>query len=134
MPSRLICEGRLSFRKIRTNETHAETAQNQRIRRKEEEILKINELKDGMKRVEVEAKVVSKEPTREVLSRYKDVVHRVANASVSDGTGTIKLTLWNDQIEQVNVNDNIKVENGYITTFRGEMQLNVGRYGKLSVL
>lgn len=96
--------------------------------------MKINELKDGMKRVEVEAKVVSKEPTREVLSRYKDVVHRVANASVSDGTGTIKLTLWNDQIEQVNVNDNIKVENGYITTFRGEMQLNVGRYGKLSVL
>ncbi len=86
-----------------------------------------------MKRVEVEAKVVSKDATREVLSRYKDVVHRVANATVSDGTGTIKLTLWNDQIEQVNVNDNIKIENGYITTFRGEMQLNVGRYGKLSV-
>jgi replication factor A1 len=96
--------------------------------------LKIKELKDGMKRVEVEAKVVRKEPTREVLSRYKDVVHRVANASISDGTGTIKLTLWNDQIDQVNVNDSIKVENGYITTFRGEMQLNVGRYGKLSVL
>jgi len=86
-----------------------------------------------MKRVEVEAKVISKDATREVLSRYKDVVHRVANAAVSDGTGTIKLTLWNDQIEQVNVNDNIKVENGYITTFRGEMQLNVGRYGKLTV-
>ena len=86
-----------------------------------------------MKRVEVEAKVLSKDATREVLSRYKDVVHRVANASISDGTGTIKLTLWNDQIEQVNVNDNIKVENGYITTFRGEMQLNVGRYGKLTV-
>ena len=86
-----------------------------------------------MKRVEVEAKVISKDATREVISRYKDVVHRVANAAVSDGTGTIKLTLWNDQIEQVNVNDNIKVENGYITTFRGEMQLNVGRYGKLSV-
>lgn len=96
--------------------------------------MKINELKDGMKRVEVEAKVVSKEPAREVMARYRDVVHKVANASVSDGTGTIKLTLWNDQIDQVNVNDNIKVENGYITTFRGEMQLNVGRYGKLSVL
>ena len=95
--------------------------------------MKIKELRDGMKRVEVEAKVISKDVTREVLSRYKDVVHKVANAAVSDGTGTIKLTLWNDQIEQVNVNDNIKVENGYITTFRGEMQLNVGRYGKLTV-
>ncbi len=86
-----------------------------------------------MRRVEVEAKVLEKSPTREVMSRYKDVVHRVATAIVSDDTGKIKLTLWNEQIGQVNVNDNVKVENGYITTFRGEMQLNVGRYGKLTV-
>jgi len=57
----------------------------------------------------------------------------VATAIISDDTGKIKLTLWNDQIDQVNVNDNVKIENGYITTFRGEMQLNVGRYGKLTV-
>jgi replication factor A1 len=95
--------------------------------------LKIKELKNGMRKVEVEAKVVEKTPTREVMSRYKDVVHRVATAMVSDDTGQIKLTLWNDQIEQVNVEDKVKVENGYITTFRGEMQLNVGRYGKLTV-
>ncbi len=86
-----------------------------------------------MRRVDVEAKVVEKSPTREVMSRYKDVVHRVATAIVSDDTGKIKLTLWNEQIDQVNVNDKVKVENGYITTFRGEMQLNVGRYGKLTV-
>ncbi len=95
--------------------------------------MKIKELRNGMRKVEVEAKVVEKTPTREVMSRYKDVVHRVATAMVSDDTGQIKLTLWNDQIEQVNVEDKVKVENGYITTFRGEMQLNVGRYGKLTV-
>lgn len=95
--------------------------------------MKIKELRNGMRRVDVEAKVLEKTPTREVMSRYKDVVHRVATAIVSDDTGKIKLTLWNEQIGQVNVNDNIKVENGYITTFRGEMQLNVGRYGKLTV-
>jgi len=86
-----------------------------------------------MRRVDVQAKVIGKAPTREVLSRYKDVIHRVADASISDETGTIKLTLWNEQIDQVNINDNIKIENGYVTTFRGEIQLNVGRYGKLSV-
>ena len=95
--------------------------------------MKIKDLRDGMKRVDVEAKIIEKSSAREVLSRYKDVVHKVANATISDGTGTIKLTLWNDQIDQVKVDDNIKIENGYITTFRGEMQLNVGRYGKLSV-
>ncbi|HKZ93807.1 MAG TPA: OB-fold nucleic acid binding domain-containing protein [Candidatus Bathyarchaeia archaeon] len=95
--------------------------------------MKIKDLKDGMKKVEVEAKVTEKTGPREVISRYKDQVYRVANATISDGTGNIKLTLWNDQIEQVNVNDNIRVENGYITSFRGEIQLNVGRYGKLSI-
>ena len=95
--------------------------------------MKIKDLKDGMKGVEVEAKVIEKTGPREVLSRYKDVVHRVANATISDGTGNIKLTLWNEQINQVNVNDNVKIEKGYVTSFRGEIQLNVGRYGKLSV-
>jgi replication factor A1 len=95
--------------------------------------LKIKELRNGMRRVNVEAKVLEKSTPREVMSRYRDVVHRVATAIISDDTGQIKLTLWNDQIDQVNVNDNIKIENGYVTTFRGEMQLNVGRYGKLTV-
>jgi len=97
-------------------------------------LTKIKELKDGMKRVEIEAKVVEIEPAREVMARYKDMVHRVANAKISDDTGTIKLTLWNNQIEQVKQNDTIKVANGYITSFRGEIQLNIGRYGTLTVL
>jgi len=96
--------------------------------------LKIKDLRDGTKRVDIEAKVIEKTSPREVLSRYKDVVLRVANATISDETGTIKLTLWNDQIDQVKVNDTIKIENGYVTSFRGEIQLNIGRYGKLSVL
>ena len=95
--------------------------------------MKIKELRDGMRRVTVAAKVIEKSEAREVSSRYKDETYQVADALISDETGTIKLTLWNEQIEQVNVDDTVKVENGYITTFRGEIQLNVGRYGILSV-
>jgi len=86
-----------------------------------------------MKRVNVEAKVMEKGNPREVMSRFKDETYRVADAVVEDETGSIKLTLWNEQIDQVNVNDKIKVENGYVTSFKGEIQLNVGRYGKLTV-
>jgi replication factor A1 len=96
--------------------------------------LKIKDLQDGMKRVDIEAQVTEKAPTREVMARYKDVVHRVADAIIQDETGTIKLTLWNEQIEQVKVNDRIRIENGYVTSFRGEIQLNIGRYGKFSAL
>jgi replication factor A1 len=86
-----------------------------------------------MKRVNVEAKVVEKGNTREVTSRYKDETYKVADAVVADESGSIKLTLWNEQIDQVNVNDNIKIENGYVTSFKSEIQLNVGKFGKLTV-
>lgn len=87
-----------------------------------------------MRRVDVEAKVVQKSDAREVRSRYNNQTYRVADATIKDETGTIKLTLWNEQIDQVNVDDTVKIENGYIRSFRGEIQLNAGRYGKLSVL
>ena len=95
--------------------------------------MKIKEFRNGMKNVSVEAKVVEKSEAREVLSRFKDETYRVATAVIADETGKIKLTLWNDQINQVNINDTVKVENGYVTSFKGEIQLNVGKYGTLTV-
>jgi replication factor A1 len=95
--------------------------------------MKIKDLRNGMKRVNVEAKVTEISDTREVSSRYKDETYKVATAMVTDETGTIKLTLWNEQIDRVNVDNTVKVENGYVTSFRGEIQLNVGKYGKLTV-
>jgi len=86
-----------------------------------------------MKKVNIEAKVMEKSDTREVVSRFKDQTYKVATAIIADDTGTIKLTLWNEQIDRVNVNNTVKVENGYVTSFRGEIQLNTGKYGSLTV-
>jgi len=94
--------------------------------------MKIIELKPGMRRVDISAKVLNISETREVTTRAGEQ-SRVATADVTDDSGTVKLTLWNEQIDQVKSNDNIKIENGYVTSFRGETQLNVGRYGKLTV-
>ncbi len=86
-----------------------------------------------MKRVTVEAKVVEKGDPREVRSRYKDETYKIVDAVIADETGSVKLTLWNEQIDQVNVGDNVKIENGYVTSFKGEIQLNVGKFGTLTV-
>ena len=96
--------------------------------------MEIKDLKNGMKRVEVEAVVMEKGNPRQVQSRFKDETYTVADAIVQDETGTIKLTLWNEQIDQVQVGNRIKIENGYVTSFKAEIQLNVGKYGKLTVL
>ena len=93
----------------------------------------IKELQDGMKRVSVEAKVVDKGDPREVKSRFKDETYRIVDAVVADESGSVKLTLWNEQIDQITVGDNIKIENGYVTSFKSEIQLNVGKFGKLTV-
>ncbi|MCD6088575.1 DNA-binding protein [Candidatus Bathyarchaeota archaeon] len=96
--------------------------------------MKIGDLRQGMRRVDVEAKVLEISEPREVQSRYTGQRFKVAEAIITDGTGTIKLVLWNEQIDQVNPDDIVRIENGYVKTFRGEIQLNVGRYGKLTVL
>jgi replication factor A1 len=86
-----------------------------------------------MKRVTVEANIVEKGEPRQVRSRYKDETYNVADAVVADETGSIKLTLWNEQIDQVEVGNKIKIENGYVTSFKGEIQLNVGKFGTMTV-
>jgi len=94
--------------------------------------MKIIELKPGMRRVDITAKVLELSAPRDVTTRTGEQ-SRVATATVSDDSGSVKLTLWNEQIEQVSVDSNVVIENGYVTSFRGETQLNVGRYGKLTV-
>ena len=86
-----------------------------------------------MKRVSIEGKVTEKSETREVMSRFKNESYKVASVVIADETDSIKLTLWNEQIDQVNVDSIVKIENGYVSSFRGEIQLNVGKYGKLTV-
>jgi len=94
--------------------------------------MKIIELRPGMRRVGVSGKVTEISEVRDVTTRAGDQ-SRVATATLSDESGQVKLTLWNEQIDQVKVNDSVIIENGYVTSFRGETQLNVGRYGKLAV-
>ena len=96
--------------------------------------MKVSELKSGSKEVDIEGKITEIAETREVMTRFGGA-SRVANAGFTDDSGkTIKLSLWNDDIDKVSVDDNVKIENGYVTSFRGELQLNVGRYGKLTVI
>ena len=96
---------------------------------------KIRNLKVGMKDVDVKGKVNSKSNTMEVYSRFGNKVNRVANAIIADDSGSIKLILWNEQIDGLEVGDTIQIDNGHVTIFRGEKQLNVGkRTGKLSII
>jgi len=95
--------------------------------------VKVGELSPASRAVNVIAKVVSKSEIRNIAAGRDGAPHRVCDALVGDESGCVYLTLWDDNIEKVNEGDTINVGNGYVTLFRGNMRLNVGRYGTLEV-
>ena len=96
--------------------------------------MNITELTDGARNVEIpEAEVTEKGETRTVNTRFGTEA-RVADIKIKAATGEIPLSLWNDDIEKVDEGTKLKIGNGYTNSFRGEVKLNVGRYGTLDIL
>ena len=93
--------------------------------------MKISELKPGMRNVSVNAKVDSVGQPRTV-NRKAGGTNTVADAVISDETGSIKLSLWGEDINKIAAGDKISVENGYINTFKGENSISIGKFGKLT--
>lgn len=95
--------------------------------------MKISELKAGMRNVSVTGKVDSVGEPRTVNLKAGGT-NNVADATITDESGSIKLSLWGDDIDKVQTGDRISIENGYINTFKGENSVNIGKFGKLSKL
>lgn len=94
---------------------------------------KIKELKAGMKRISLKARVLAISKPQLALTRYNDYV-MFANATLTDGTGTIKMTLWNSRTNMLSINNNVEIENANVAAYRGELQLRMGRNSKLEVI
>ena len=95
--------------------------------------LQIKDLNAETKLVNLKATVIAKSIIRMVFSRFGDEL-LVSTATISDDTGATKLTLWNNQTGTISVGDAVQIENGRVTTFRGELQVSVGKRGKLHVI
>jgi len=94
-------------------------------------MVNITELKAGMTAT-VEGEIVSIEPTREVRTRFGKPL-RVANATLSDGSGEVVVTLWEADIDKVSIGDKITIENGWVSEFKGSLQITAGKQGKIVV-
>jgi replication factor A1 len=93
--------------------------------------LHIIDLRTGMKKVNVKARVLEIAKPVVVFTRFGNYAS-VANALIADETGTIKLCMWNEQINSVSVGGIVQIENASVSTFRGERQLRIGKKGLLS--
>ncbi|MGY5864809.1 MAG: hypothetical protein RTV41_09405 [Candidatus Thorarchaeota archaeon] len=91
----------------------------------------VAELKPRMKNVTISFKVISMGEEREIESRRDGSSHRVCDVTVGDTSGTVQVPLWDDAIDSVEEGASYDLTNGYTGLFRGNLRLNVGRYGKL---
>ena len=85
-------------------------------------------LHDGAGGVTIRLRVVTKSPPRQVTTK-NGVVHLVVDVLAGDRTGIVTLSLWDDDAQLVHDGDVVDIQNGYVTRFKGQIRLNLGRYG-----
>ena len=93
--------------------------------------MKISDVNTTAKNATLEATVTAKFDAREVNTRMGAT--KVAECTIEDDSGSITLVLWGDQIDMVKEGDKIKITNAYVKEWNGNLQLNVGKSGKIEV-
>lgn len=97
--------------------------------KREAEKLNIENIIPGMQNVDVTGKVTRIFPVREFKTEKAE--GRVANVVISDLTGSIKMSLWNDEIEKLQgmeVGDVVNVR-GFVKEGLGQPEIRLGKRG-----
>ncbi|MFH1240132.1 MAG: hypothetical protein V1672_02850 [Candidatus Diapherotrites archaeon] len=94
--------------------------------------MKVKDLKARAEVDEITLEIVSKAEPREFTNDRGS--GRVCSAAGKDSTGEVSITLWNEQIDQVEEGNKIKIEGGWCSDYQGNLQVSTGRKGNLTVL
>jgi ssDNA-binding replication factor A large subunit len=92
-----------------------------------------SELRPGMEGLTLVVNLLSLEEPKEVES-YSGVKHTIVEGKVTDGTDKLDFTVWNESIEKLSglkPGDKVKLVNAFITSFKGELAVNVGRESEI---
>lgn len=91
--------------------------------------MNVRDLKPGMSHVNLTVKVLEASQSKRVVTGAR-IEHEILELEVGDKSGSTKLVLWDEKIiADLKNDDAIKIENGFVTSFKGAWRINVGRYG-----
>lgn len=95
--------------------------------------MNVSELKPNTAIDSIELEITSKGETKTWANARG--AGKLCNCAGKDSTGKeISVTLWNEQIDQVNEGNKIKITNGWCAEFRGDKQISTGKKGALEIL
>lgn len=86
-----------------------------------------------MEHVDIKVTVKSLNEPREVLTSY-GITHNLVDGVVEDESGSVGVTFWNEKLELlegVSEGSLVELKDCFITSFRGELSINVGRDSEL---
>jgi hypothetical protein len=92
----------------------------------------IDNLRCGMKGIDVTAKITEIPPIQPVITRWGSECY-VSNVTIADDTGSIRLSLWNNRADKVRVGDEVELTNCYVSRFAGQLQLRLRRQSTMSI-
>ena len=91
---------------------------------------KISELKSGTGNVNVAGEITNIDAPRDVITKFGKKT-RVASATLKDASGEITLSLWGEDADKFATGDKIAIENGWVSEFKGNLQISAGKFGKI---
>ena len=89
----------------------------------------ISKLTVESRAVNVRFSVVKKGTQRQVTARATGKPHLITECVVGDESAIIALTLWNDDIDEIETGKSYELLNGYISLYDESMNLSKGRWG-----
>jgi len=95
-------------------------------------VIKVNvrDLKPGMSHINITVKILEVSESKQMVTSA-GIEHEILELNVGDKSGSIKLVLWDEKIiPNLKTCDQVKIENGFVTSFKGAWRINVGRYGE----
>ncbi len=92
---------------------------------------KIDAVKPLEKHLDVVFKVCEKDEEREITNKSGET-HRVCDFTVADETGSIVITLWNEDSDALEIEKVFKLTNGFANVFRNSLRLSKGKFGALA--
>lgn len=96
--------------------------------------VKISQLTPESRNVNLIVKVLERSEAREFYSQRFKKHLRVCDITVGDKSGIIKMTLWNEQVNDIHVGDIVKITNAFTVLFKGHMKLQIGKHGSYEIV
>ncbi len=93
--------------------------------------MKVSDLKANSNVDEIILKIVEKKEPREITKRFGGTARVCDLVGKDDDGNTVQITLWNEDINKVDINETVRITDGWVKEWDNQLQVSTGRSGRI---